>query len=82
VVSVVAEDTSDSVADGRCVAAALARLNPQGELVTLERLHGAPKIEGVALATTAIAGTALPLLLVTDADDPDQPSTLLHVEFP
>lgn len=82
VLSLVAEDTSDSVADGRCVAAALARLNPQGELVTLERLHGAPKIEGVALATTAIAGTVLPLLLVTDADDPDQPSTLLHVEFP
>lgn len=82
VLSLVAEDTTDSVVDGRCAASALALLDPQLQLVALHRLHGAPKVEGVALAAPAQRGAALSLLLVTDADDPSLPSLLLGCALP
>lgn len=69
--SAVAEDTPDSFADGRCVAAAIGRVGPGGGLEELARVEGAPKIEGLALAGDG------GLLAVTDSDDPHRPSRLL-----
>jgi hypothetical protein len=81
VVTLVAEDTDDSVKDGHCVASALAVMTPEHELGALYRLQGNPKVEGVALANPG-DDHALSLLLVTDADDPAQPSQLLRVDLP
>lgn len=75
VFSAVAEATADSYADGACVASAVGRVDAQGQLQALELLDGAPKVEGVALDGDR-------LLLVTDADDPHQPSQLLACAIP
>lgn len=76
VFSAVAEDTSDSYADGPCAASAIGWVSSAGALQELLPLRGAPKVEGVALA--ADGG----LLLVTDADDPARPSQLLRLDWP
>ena len=78
VATLVAEDTDNSYVDGSCVGSALAFMDANNQLTALHRLHGNPKVEGVAL----IAGTAPALLLVTDADDPAQPSQLLRLKLP
>lgn len=74
--SAVAEDTPDSVQDGPCIASAIAVLNPQGKVLQLHRLHGAPKVEGISAEAT---GHQVNLLMVTDADDPAVASQLLSV---
>jgi hypothetical protein len=75
--SAVAEDTSDSVQDGACIASALVVLNAQAEVLQIELLEGAPKVEGIGLIRL---GAADHVLMVTDADDPEQASKLLRLE--
>ena len=73
--SAVAERTGDSYLDGECVASAVGRVDGAGRLVRLDLLDGAPKVEGLAVDGRR-------LLLVTDADDPRQPSRLLQAPLP
>jgi hypothetical protein len=77
--SAAAENTTDSYLDGPCAGSAVALLSPQGKLVQLHHLHGAPKVEGIC----ALAGAGrLNVLMVTDADHPDVPSQLLGLLWP
>ncbi|MED5621959.1 DUF6929 family protein [Ideonella sp. BN130291] len=73
--SAVAEDTSNAYDDGRCVASVIGRVDPHGRVARCEPLHGAPKVEGIA-----VAGPGL-LWMVTDADDPARPSELLQLRW-
>lgn len=73
--SAAAEATDNSYADGELVAAALGVINEQGDLVYLTVLDNRYKIEGVA---AQVEGNQLHLLLVTDADDPNQAAVLLR----
>lgn len=50
-----------------------------GGLRDLYPLHGAPKVEGIAVQAE---GDTLVVTLVTDADDPAIPSQLLEVRLP
>ncbi len=77
--SAAAENTADSVLDGPCVGSALAIVSPQGKLLHLHPLQGAPKVEGICVQAT---GKQLTVLMVTDADDPDVPSQLLGLSLP
>jgi hypothetical protein len=70
----VAEATDDSIADGACVGSAVGLMNAQGDLQALWRLQNDDKVEGIAARER---GGRLDLALVTDADDPAQPSRLL-----
>ena len=72
--SAAAEATDNSYADGDLVAAALGVINAQGDLVYLTVLDNRYKIEGIA---AQVEGNQLHLLLVTDADDPNQAAVLL-----
>jgi hypothetical protein len=76
--SAVAENTSDSVQDGACVASALVLLNAQAEVLRIELLEGSPKVEGICLIRLAAADH---VLMVTDADDPEQASHLLRLDI-
>lgn len=71
--SAVAEDTSDSYADGRCAGSLLGWVGANGLLQSVLPLPGAPKVEGLALLADGR------LLMVDDADDPSQPSALLEL---
>jgi hypothetical protein len=85
----IAEDTSDSYTDGRCAGAAIGIIGPNDELTTLQTLSTPLKIEGVDLApsiatdSAAVAdgATAIDLLLVTDADDPDIAASLYRARL-
>ena len=72
--SAVAEATPNAVADGACVGSAIGHIDGNGALVALRRLDRAIKVEGLALHQQ---GGQTHLALVTDADDPAQPSELL-----
>lgn len=76
VFSAVAEATTDSYRDGACAGSMVGRMSASGDLLALEPLAGAPKVEGVA-----VRGPGR-LLLVTDADDPARPSQLLGLDWP
>ncbi|TFZ05682.1 hypothetical protein EZ313_03195 [Ramlibacter henchirensis] len=71
----VAEDTADAYRDGACLASVVGWMDAAGQVRACEQLAGAPKVEGVALAGDGR------LWMVTDADDPDQPSELLEVKW-
>lgn len=73
VFTAVAEDTADSYADGRCAGSAVGWVSAAGDLLDLQVLEGAPKVEGIAVTEDST------LLLVTDADDPDSPSRLYEL---
>jgi hypothetical protein len=73
--SAVAEDTGDSYLDGACAGSVLGWVDRDGSVLRLERLEGAPKVEGIALDGDRR------LLMVTDADDPARASRLLAVEL-
>ncbi len=77
--SAVAEDTSDSVADGICVASALGVVAADGQVRSLMRLQGAPKVEGIAVQNE---GDDWLVTMVTDPDDPKIASQLLTVRVP
>ena len=74
--SAAAEDTHNSYSDGTCAASAIGWVDGAGILRRLDRLAGAPKVEGIALAEDGR------LLMVTDSDDPGTPSALLSVHLP
>ncbi len=75
----VAENTTSSFEDGSCAASVVGVVGPDGQLRQLHYLHGAPKVEGIAVRPE---GDALVLTLVTDADDPAVASQLLEVRMP
>jgi hypothetical protein len=75
VFSAAAEDTHDSYRDGACAASAIGWVSEDGTLERLERIAGAPKVEGIAFAADGR------LLAVTDADDPARPSALLALDL-
>jgi len=75
VFSAVAEATHDSYVDAHCMASAVGRIGATGALEALHPLDGAPKVEGIAVDGQR-------LLLVTDADDPAEPSQLLACDWP
>ena len=59
--SAVAEDTSDSVADGACVASALGVVAADSQVRSLVRLQGASKVEGIAVQTDGASAAHLAL---------------------
>jgi hypothetical protein len=71
--SAVAEVTDDSYADGDILGAAIILLNAHLDVLAIEPLEPTLKIEGIAARRTA---TGAELLCVSDADDPDTPSSL------
>jgi hypothetical protein len=71
----VAEATDDSIADGACVASAVGRMSARGALQQLCHLPDRAKVEGIAVSERGRG--AVDIALVTDADDPAQPSRLL-----
>ncbi len=75
----VAEDTTNSFDDGACLASAVGVVDAQGTVLHSHRLKGAPKVEGIS--ATLSRGQWV-LTMVTDADDPAQPSRLLRVRLP
>lgn len=78
VFSAAAEASDNSYADGAFMGAALGIMNAQGKLVKLTLLDNRYKIEGVA---ARVEGNSLHLLLVTDADDPNQAAVLLQTQL-
>ena len=74
VFTAVAEDTDDSVADGPCTGSVVGVVDSGGNLREMRRLQPRMKVEGIDLRATS---EGLVLWLVTDADDPARPSTLL-----
>ncbi len=77
--SAVAEDTQNSYADGACAGSVIGIAGPDGALLALHRLQGAPKVEGIHAARQ---GGELLCTMVTDADDPDIASQMLQVLVP
>mgnify|MGYP003397668825 FL=1 len=71
--SAVAEVTDDSYADGAVLGAAIIRLNADLDVVAIEQLEPTMKIEGISTRRSA---AGIELLCVSDADDPDTPSSL------
>ncbi len=78
VFAAIAEDTDDNYLDGPCVGAAIGIIDPRGHVAHLERVPGAPKIEGIH---AELVGQMLKLWLVTDADDEGLPAQLLTAEL-
>ena len=74
----VAENTADSFQDGACVGSAVGVVAPDGQVTQMQRLWGAPKVEGLA---TQAKGRELSLTMVTDADNPDIAAQLLCVSM-
>ncbi|MDR7308694.1 DUF6910 family protein [Rhodoferax saidenbachensis] len=78
VFSAVAEDTDDSVQDGACVASAVGIVGPDGLVRRMQRLHGAPKVEGIVVQAE---GDDWVLTLVTDPDDPQVAARVLQLRI-
>jgi hypothetical protein len=73
----VAEDSDDGYHDGACLGSALGLFGADGRLCWLEAIEGCPKVEGVE--AIRVPG-AVDFLLVTDADDPGVPASLLRAK--
>jgi hypothetical protein len=78
VFTAIAEDTSDSYADGACRGAALGVMGRDGRIEFLAPIDPPHKVEGIE--ATLEAG-AIRALLVTDADDAEVPASLLACEI-
>ena len=76
--SAVAENTHDSYHDGACTASVVGIIGPDGSVLAQQELHGAPKVEGIALQ---VDGAALALSMVTDADDPAIAAQLVQLRW-
>lgn len=76
VFSAVAEGTGDAYEDAACVGSVIGRMDEHDRLLGMERLHGNPKVEGLAFAAPGR------LWMVTDADDPSIASALLELHWP
>ncbi|MCC6830468.1 MAG: hypothetical protein IT200_03905 [Thermoleophilia bacterium] len=79
VFSAAAEDTADAYDDGAVAGAVVGRVDAAGAVVAIARLTPTVKVEGI-LARRTPGGTEL--LMVTDADDPDAPASLLAAVLP
>lgn len=75
--SAIAEDTGDSYNDGACIGAAVGILKADGSLHAVLPLATAYKVEGI---DASVIGSVVHLMLVTDADDAEQPALLLTAE--
>ena len=75
----VAENAEDTYEDGPCTGAAIGILGTDCRLQRLERLQPTHKVEGIH---AWIEGALIRMLLVTDADDRNVPSSLLSAELP
>jgi hypothetical protein len=73
-----AENRSGSVADGSCSGSVVGTVDADGALRAQRALATRLKIEGLAVRERA---GGLDLCLVSDADDPDQPSCLLRARW-
>ena len=73
VFTAIAEDTSDAYADGPSAGAAIGIIDADRKLRRLSLVEPAAKIEGIH---AELRGSALELLLATDADDADVPAVL------
>jgi hypothetical protein len=71
--SAVAEVTDDSYADGDILGASIIMLDADLDVIAIDRLEPTLKIEGISAIRTAMGAE---LLCVSDADDPDTPSSL------
>lgn len=78
VFSAVAEDTGDSVNDGACVASVVGISGPDGLVRRMQRLRGAPKVEGIAVQAD---GDGWLLTMVTDPDDPQVAAQMLQLHL-
>ena len=74
VFTAVAEDSDSSYADGPCRGSAVGVVAADGMLLSMRRLIGGNKVEGIAVR---VDGNGTALFMVTDADDPAQASWLL-----
>ena len=74
----VAEDTVDSFHDGACAGSVVGVVAPDGQVTQVQRLWGAPKVEGLAVQ---VSGREMTLTLVTDADDAAIAAQLLRVRM-
>ena len=74
----VAEDRTDSVADGRCTGSVVGVVTAGGKRLPLQRLAPTVKVEGIDVRASA---SGMTVCLVTDADDPKQSSTLLLAQL-
>lgn len=72
--SAVAEATASSYLDGACVGAAIGAVGADGRVQRIEPLDIPWKVEGIAAVAE---GARWRLTLVTDADDPGTPATML-----
>ena len=63
--SAAAEHSADSVADGPCSGSVVGEVSARGELVTMRRVAGTAKVEGIALQPDGPS-----ICMVTDDDDP------------
>ena len=70
----VAEDNSDAYADGGCAGAAVGVVGADGRLQSLRRLAEPLKVEGI---DARLRAGGIDVVMVTDADDPDQPALLV-----
>jgi len=76
--SAVAENTDDSYADGVCLGAAIGVAAPDGAVKFLQPLLQPYKVEGIS---ARVDGDGIQMLLVTDADDPTVPASLLSARI-
>jgi len=76
--SAVAEDTDDAYQDGRLAGAFVGVAGPRHGLQGLRRIAPAYKVEGIAIDARSKASR---LLLVSDADDREQPAWLLEASL-
>jgi len=70
----VAEDSRDAYADGGCAGAAVGVVGADGRLESLRRLAEPLKVEGI---DARLRAGGIDVVMVTDADDPNQPSRLV-----
>lgn len=75
----VAENTDSSYLDGACVGSTVGIVGADGQVQSLHRLEGAPKVEGLAVRAE---GEAWVCSLVTDPDDPSVAAQLLELRLP
>ena len=80
--SAVAENTSNSYADGACVGSAIGSVDANGRLQSLHLLQGAPKVEGLAVLADTAGSSGWICTLVTDPDDPAVAAELLQARLP
>lgn len=74
----VAENTGDSYNDGTCVGAAVGIIKADGSRHSVLPLAHPHKVEGIE---ASVQGSLVHILLVTDADDPEQPALLLSADI-